>query len=44
MECLSPAINYAREGYVVSPNVAKVWKNHMNSMKRTYWRRVQTMV
>ena len=26
MECLSPAINYAREGYVVSPNVAKVWK------------------
>lgn len=26
IECLSPAINYAREGYVVSPNVAKVWK------------------
>lgn len=26
LECLTPAINYARDGYVVSPTIAKIWK------------------
>lgn len=33
LECLEPAIQYAREGYAISPNIGRLWKNAFNNYK-----------
>ncbi|WP_315166132.1 gamma-glutamyltransferase [Metaclostridioides mangenotii] len=36
MDCLKPAINYAREGFVVSPTVAKIWEKDYKFYKKVF--------